>query len=124
MANPNIVNVTSILGETVVGALTTTLTTVLLTNAASSGKVLKVNSVLISNVDGTNAADVTFKLAANELGTSTAIAIASTIAVPADATLSVVDKTNSFYLMENQSIIGGASANSDLEVVIAYEDIS
>ena len=77
MANPNIVNVTSILGETVVGALTTTLTTVLLTNAASSGKVLKVNSVLISNVDGTNSADVTFKLAANELGTSTAVAIAS-----------------------------------------------
>jgi hypothetical protein len=124
MANPNIVNVTSILGETVVGALTTTLTTVLLTNAASSGKVLKVNSVLISNVDGTNPADVTFKLSANELGTSTAIAIASTITVPADATLSLIDKTNSFYLMENQSIIGGASANSDLEVVIAYEDIS
>ena len=124
MANPNIVNVTSILGETVVGALTTTLTTVLLTNAASSGKVLKVNSVLISNIDGTNAADVTFKLAANELGTSTAVAIASTISVPADATLSIIDKTNSFYLMENKSLIGGASANSDLEYLISYEVIN
>jgi len=124
MANPNIVNVTSILGETVVGALTTTLTTVLLTNAASSGKVLKVNSVLVSNVDGSSAADVTFKLAANELGTSTAIAIASTIAVPADATLSIIDKTNSFYLMENKSLIGGASANSDLEYLISYEVIN
>ena len=124
MANPNIVNVTSILGETVVGALTTTLTTVLLTNSASSGKVLKVNSVLISNIDGTNAADVTFKLAANELGTSTAVAIASTISVPADATLSIIDKTNSFYLMENKSLIGGASANSDLEYLISYEVIN
>jgi len=124
MANPNIVNVTSILGETVVGVLTTTLTTVLLTNVASSGKVLKVNSVLISNVDGTNAADVTFKLAANELGTSTAIAIASTIAVPADATLSLIDKTNSFYLMEDKALIGGASANSDLEYLISYEVIN
>jgi hypothetical protein len=124
MANPNIVNVTSILGETVVGALTTTLTTVLLTNTASSGKVLKVNSILISNIDGTNAADVTFKLALNELGTSTPVAIASTIAVPADATLSLIDKTNSFYLMENKSLIGGASANSDLEYLISYEVIN
>ena len=124
MANPNIVNVTSILGETVIGALTTTLTTVLLTNSASSGKVYKINSVMISNVDGTNAADVTFKVATNDLGTSTAYAIASTISVPADATLNLVDKNSTFYLMENQSIIGGASANSDLEVVISYEDIS
>ena len=124
MANPNIVNVTSILGETVIGALTTTLTTVLLTNSASSGKVYKVNSVLISNIDGTNAADATFKVATNDLGTSTAYAIASTIAVPADATLSLIDKTNSFYLMENRSIIGGASANSDLEYLISYEIIN
>ena len=124
MANPNIVNVTSILGETVIGALTTTLTTVLLTNSASSGKVYKVNSVLISNIDGTSAADVTFKLATNALGTSTAYSIASTISVPADATLSIVDKTNSFYLLEDKSLIGGASANSDLEYLISYEIIN
>ena len=123
MANPNIVNVTSILGETVIGALTTTLTTVLLTNSASSGKVYKVNSVLISNVDGSAAADVTFKLATNDLGTSTAYAIASTISVPADAALNLIDKNSSFYLMENRSLIGGASANSDLEYLISYEVI-
>ena len=75
MANPNIVNVTSILGETVIGALTTTLTTVLLTNSASSGKVFKVNSVIISNVDGTNAADVTFKLATNDFNSLSSILI-------------------------------------------------
>ena len=125
MANPNIVNVTSILGETVVGALTTTLTTVLLTNAASSGKVYKVESIMVANVDGTSAADVTIDIHTAANGTAgTSYALAATISVPADATLSVIDKTNSFYLMENQSIIGGASANSDLEVVIAYEDIS
>jgi hypothetical protein len=124
MANPNIVNVTSILGETVVGALTTTLTTVLLTNAASSGKVYKVNSIMISNVDGTNAADVTLDLALNELGTSTAYSIATTISVPADATLNLIDKNSSFYLMENRSLIGGASANGDLEYLISYEIIN
>jgi len=124
MANPNIVNVTSILGETVVGALTTTLTTVLLTNAASSGKVYKINSVMISNIDGTNAADVTLDLSLNELGTSAAYSIATTISVPADATLNLIDKNSSFYLTENRSLIGGASANGDLEYLISYEIIN
>ena len=80
---------------------------------------------MVANVDGSSAADVTIDIHTAANGTAgTSFALAATIAVPADATLSVVDKTNSFYLMENQSIIGGASANSDLEVVIAYEDIS
>ena len=124
MANPNIVSVNSIFGNTTGIALTTTLTTVLLANAAASGKVFKIESIMVANVDGTNAADVTIDWNTNAGGTGTSFALAATISVPADATLSLIDKTNSFYLMENQSIIGGASANSDLEVVIAYEDIS
>jgi hypothetical protein len=124
MENPNIVSVNSIFGNTTGIALTTTLTTVLLANAAASGKVFKVESIMVANVDGTNAADVTIDWNTNAGGTGTSIALAATIAVPADATLSLIDKTNSFYLMENQSIIGGASANSDLECIIAYEEIS
>lgn len=125
MANPNIVSVNSIFGNTTGIALTTTLTTVLLANASSSGKVFKIESIMVANVDGTNAADVTidFHTAANGTAGSS-FALAATISVPADATLNLVDKNSTFYLMENQSIIGGASANSDLEVVIAYEDIS
>ena len=125
MANPNIVSVNSIFGNTTGFALTTTLTNVLLANATASGKVLKVESIMVANVDGTNAADVTidFHTAANGTAGSS-FALAATISVPADATLNLVDKNSTFYLMENQSIIGGASANSDLEVVIAYEDIS
>ena len=124
MANPNIVSVNSIFGNTTGIALTTTLTTVLLANAAASGKVFKIESIMIANVDGSSAADVTIDWNTNAGGTGTSIALAATIAVPADATLSLIDKTNSFYLMENQSIIGGASANSDLECIIAYEEIS
>ena len=125
MANPNIVSVNSIFGNTTGIALTTTLTTVLLANATSSGKVFKIESIMVANVDGSSAADVTIDIHTAANGTAgTSFALAATIAVPADATLSLIDKTNSFYLMENQSIIGGASANSDLEVVIAYEDIS
>ena len=125
MANPNIVSVNSIFGNTTGIALTTTLTTVLLANASASGKVFKIESIMVANVDGTNAADVTidFHTAANGTAGSS-FALAATISVPADATLNLVDKNSTFYLMENQSIIGGASANSDLEVVIAYEDIS
>ena len=124
MANPNIVSVNSIFGNTTGIALTTTLTTVLLANASSSGKVFKIESIMVANVDGTNAADVTVDWNTNAGGTGTSIALAATISVPADATLNLVDKNSSFYLMENQSIIGGASANSDLECIISYEEIS
>jgi len=124
MANPNIVNVTSILGETTYAALTTTLTTVLLANAAASGKVYKVNSIMVANVDGTNAADVTVDINTAAGGGGTSYALASTISVPADATLNLIDKNSSFYLMEDKSIIGGASANGDLEIIISYEIIN
>ena len=124
MAAPNIVNVATITGKTTYAALTTTLTTVLLANSASSGKVFKINSIMISNVDGTSAADVTIDINTAAAGSGTSYALANTISVPADATLSLIDKTNSFYLEEDKSILGGASANSDLEIVISYEEIS
>jgi len=124
MANPNIVNVSDIRGKTTYAALTTTLTTVLLSNASNSNKVLKINSIMVANVDGTNAADVTLDINTLASGSGTSYALANTIAVPADATLSIIDKTNSFYLEEDKSILGGANANSDLEIVISYEEIS
>jgi hypothetical protein len=124
MANPNIVNVTDIRGKTTYAALTTTLTTVLLANAVSSGKVFKINSIMVANVDGTNAADVTVDINTAAAGSGTSYALAHTISVPADATLNLIDKNSSFYLEEDKSILGGASANSDLEIVISYEEIS
>jgi hypothetical protein len=120
MANPNIVNVTSILGKTVQAALTTTLTTEILANAAASGKVFKINVILIANIDGTNAANGSVFITKSG---GSPIAIANTIAVPADATLSVIDKTNSFYLEEGDNIEAGASANGDLTITISYEEI-
>jgi hypothetical protein len=124
MANPNIVNVTSILGQTTYAALTTTLNTVLLANNASSGNVLKINSIMVSNVDCSSAADVTIDINTSAAGSGTSYALASTISVPADATLQVIDGNSSFYLLEDKSIIGGASADGDLEIVISYEQIS
>jgi len=124
MAAPNIVNVSTITGKTTGGALDTTLTTVLLANAASSGKVFKINSIIISNVDGSSAVDVTVDYNTAAAGSGSSYALASTISVPADATLALIDKNKSFYLEEDTSILGGASANGDAEYIISYEEIS
>ena len=123
MANPNIVAVTSITGETDVGVLTTT-STVLVANSASSNKVYKINTIIASNIDGTNDGAVTLGINSLAAGNGTTTEIASTVTVPADATLVVLDKNTSFYLEENKSIVGLANANSTLEYVISYEVIN
>jgi len=124
MANPNIVNVASILGENSSVSLTSTSATSIVSNAASSGKVLKINTLIVSNVDGTNACDITInKYSAAALGGS-AFAIASTVSVPADASLIVIDKTTSIYLKENESIGATAGTANDLIVTCSWEDIS
>ena len=118
MANPNIVNVTSILGKTLQAALTTTLTTELLANAGSSGEVYKINTILVANIDGTNAADTSVFITKSG---GSPIAIASTISVPADATLAVIDKNSSFYLEEGDNLEAGASADGDAVITVNYE---
>ncbi len=124
MANPNIVNVAAIYGNSSQVSLTTTSATSLVSNAASSGKVFKINSIVVANVDGSAAADITINIySAAALG-GTAYAIASTISVPADATLIVTDKTTSFYLLENQSIGAVAGTASDLVVTTSWEEIN
>ena len=119
MAAPNLVNVTSILGKTVGGNLNTTLTTALLANGASSNKLLKVNSVIVANDDGSNSADVTISWHEG----SNDYYIAKTVAVPADSTLVVVGKDSPIYLEENHTIRGGASHNSRLDYIISYEEL-
>jgi hypothetical protein len=124
MANPNIVNVTTIYGNSSSTSLTTTSATQLVSNAAASGKVFKINSIVAANVDGTSAADITINVySAAALG-GTAFPIASTISVPADATLIITDKTTSFYLLENQSIGATAGTASDLVVTASWEEIN
>ena len=119
MAAPNIVNVTSIYGKTAAFALDTTLTTQLVGNASNSNKVLKINSIIVSNIDGTNAADVTISW----FNGSADFYLAKTVTVPADSTLVVIGKDSPLYLEENQQFRGGASANSDLHCIISYEEL-
>jgi len=117
MAAPNIVGVVTITGKTAVQAVTTSATAIV-TNSADSGKVFKVNALYVSNVDGTSAADVNVDI----YRSSTAYHVAKTVSVPADATLDIVSK--SIYLEEGDALRLTASANSDLEAVCSYEEIS
>lgn len=117
MAAPNIVNVATIIGKTAVQAITTSATDIV-TNSASSNKVFKVNALYVSNIDGTNNATVNVDL----FRSSVAYRIANTITVPADATLDII--TKAIYLEEGDSLRLTASANSDLEAVCSYEEIS
>ena len=119
MAPPNIVNVTSIYGKTMGGALGTTTTTDIL--SCGSNKVLKVNSIIVANVDGISNADVTVYFYDNSAGER--YALAYTVTVPADATLIVLGKDNPIYLEESDQIEAGASASGDLNIIISYEEI-
>lgn len=124
MAAPNIVDVGTITGKTLTYALSSTSATVIATNAASSGKVFKVNSLVVANVDGATAADITITVNSAASGGGTAYALAKTISVPADASLIVIDKSTAVYLEEDKSIVATAGSANDLEIVISYEEIS
>ena len=124
MSAPNIVNVATITGKTATVALASTNATAIVSNAASSSKVFKINNVIVANVDATAAADITINLYSQDDIGGTAYAIASTISVPADSTLVVLDKNTALYLEEDKSIGAQASVANDLVVICSYEEIS
>ena len=119
MANPNIVAVTTINGNTTVQSVTTAATAIV-TNDSSSGKVYKINCLIISNIDGVNASDITVDLYRN----STAYKIVNTVSVLADTSFTAIDKTLSLYLLEGDSLRLTAGNNSRLQAVCSFEEIS
>lgn len=123
MANPNIVNVTSILAATTYLAPANTTATTLITNAASSGTVIKVNSLIAANVTAT-AATVTVSVNSAAAGGGTAYRIAYQIMVPGNATLQIIDKGNFVYLPENTSIVVTNGTANAINYVSSYETIS
>ena len=125
MANPNIVSVTTINGESVGWNLTNTVTTALFT--VSSDKLIKINRIVCANVDGSAAADLTLYVdtsvqtsaGGTVAGGAADVYLAKTISVPADSSLVVSDTP--IYLREGDILKGGASAASDLDLFISYE---
>ena len=116
MATINIVDVSTITPFMSTGAITTGNTEIV---DVAAEYVAKINSLWIANIDGTNSATVTVSVSADN--GSNYYAIASTIAVPADATLVLIDKTNSIYLDETDLLRVTASANSDLTYTVSGE---
>ena len=131
MAAPNIASLTTITGKTTYLTPSATTAVVLLPNAASSGTVLKINQIVAANVNGTSAVDTTVSLYTNGAvaqgsapSGGTAFPIASTISVPADASLIVADKTTGIYLEEGTSIIVTSGTASGITYSISYELMS
>jgi hypothetical protein len=129
MAAPNIVNVATINGRTTYLTPSATTNVVLLTNTASSGKVLKINTLIATNVDGANSVNVTVALYTNggvAQGSApsggTAFPLIYLVSVPAGAALSLLDK--SIYLEENMSVIVTSGTASKINYTISYDDIS
>jgi hypothetical protein len=117
MATPNIVNVATINAKNAAGAITTSRAAAV---DVAAEKVAKINTILIANIDGTNAADVTIEVSIDN--GSNYVAIAKTISVPADATLSFLE--NPIYLDETDILAVTASAASDLTYSVSYEEIT
>lgn len=123
MAAPNIVTVSNLYFRNLKGDLTTSAATVV-NNPAASGVALKVISLYIANVDGTNSAAVTVNVYSQDDIGGTATAIASTVNVAADSTVVVIDESSPVYLSEDMSIGALASANGDLVYVVSYQELS
>ena len=121
MAAPNVATANTIYGKVVGLAVPITTAAVLLSNAAASGKLLKVNSIIAANVNGTAAADITVYVYKAQ---TTIYYLAFTISVPAKATLVILSKDSGIYLEENDSILAVASAASYIQTIVSYEDIS
>ena len=131
MANPNIAALTTLTGNTTYLTPSATTAVVLLANTASSGQVFRINQIVAANVNGVNAVDTTVSVYTNggvAQGSApsggTAFPIASTVSVPADASLIVVDKTTAIYLQEGTSITVTSGTASGITYSISYEIIA
>ena len=117
MAAPNVVNVTSIYGKTTGGALATSNADIL---TCPTDKLLKVNSIIVSNVDGASAADVDVSFVDSSSG-NLVLHLAKTVTVPAKSTLVVLGKDAPIYLEEGDELEARADAASDAELIVSYE---
>lgn len=128
MTAPNVVAVSTITAKTNFITLANTNATEVIQNAASSNKVMKINTIFVANDDGTNAATVDIIMHDKDGGPTDSptksIEMAKTVQVPPGSTVVLVDKNNAIYLEEDHSIYATASAANDLNVFCSYEEIS
>lgn len=118
MANPNIVETTSVKGETVVlGNIPTSATT--LVENTTSNSIYKISTIIISNIDSENPYDVSVRFVRSNISYS----IINTVAIPQDTSLVVLSRDISIYLKENDKIQVLASSSNKLQAICSYEEI-
>ena len=130
MSAPNMLNPTGVYGKSAYLTPSVNTTVVLLTNPANSGQVFKINSIVAANSDGANAVNATVAIYTN--GTvvqnaaptgGTAFPLISTVSVPANASLIVLDKSSTIYVEENTSLVVTTGTANKLTFVASYETI-
>src|SRR5277367_6394357 len=121
MAAPNMLALNSITGSSVQLNLAVNTEVQLLSNAAASSQLFKVNCLFVANVDGTNPFTITVKYYPVAALGGTATVVASTINIPANSTINILDKDSHLYLPENTSLGVTASTGNKLNVTCTYE---
>ena len=123
MANPNIVNVTSIYGSTNYLIPSTTAATTWTALTPAAGTVNKIDNIVASNVTG-SAATVTVAINSAAAGAGTNYRLIYQVTVPINAAIVIVDKSTAFYLGEAQSIVVTVGTASAIELTASYEAIT
>jgi len=119
MANPNIRNVVTLVGNTVVQNATTVFANLVI-NSASSGKICRITTINASNLDGTTAQNVSIDL----VRSSASYSVVRGVTIPAGSTLVPITKDNSLYLLEGDVLQSKASANASVQIVCSFEELS
>lgn len=123
MANPNIVNVSSIYGNTSYLIPSTTSATTWTALTPASGTVNKIDNIVAANVTA-SVATVTVSINSATAGGGTAYRLVYQVSVPVNASIVVVDKSTAFYLGEAQSIVVTVGTASAIELTASYEAIT
>ena len=120
MAEPNLVNVTSIVGRSYLQLLKDDAidnsNASMLTCAAD--KLIKINSIIVANIDTSNNCTIDVAINHHDHGRHY---LAREIALPADTTVIVIGKDSPVYLEEGDELEARASADNDADICISYE---
>lgn len=119
MANPNIVNVSTIYANTAVMNISTTSANII-SNPASSGKVYKINALTVSNANASTVSNVTVQYQKSGIG----FPLVGNVTVPTQATLVVISKDSSIYLLEGDALACNSTVNISLSAMLSFEEIS
>ena len=119
MANPNIRNVATLIGNSVAQNATTTFAD-FVSNAAASNTLYRITTLSASNLDGTNAQNVSIDFVRSSIN----YAIVRGVTIPAGSTLVPVTKDSSIYLKEGDKLQVRASTNSNVQIFCSFEELS